>query len=137
MSPSCTGCGELSTVLASLGEKYKNNGDVVIATIDGAANKLEEIELSGYPTIILFPKNNKNGMDFDGDVTVEALARFIDSDGKDDGLLSKAAKADQSPENLNQQKRKGEETKKTSGMEEKKQEPVDNSGQSVSAFFRI
>ena len=137
MSPSCAGCGELSTALELLGEKYKNNGDVVIATMDGAANTLEEIELSGYPTIILFPKNNKNGVDFDGDVTVEALARFIDSEGKDDGLLSKATKADQSQESLKQQKKNGEETKKTSKMEEKKQEPVDNSEKSVSALFHI
>ena len=85
VSASCATCDKLSAILEKLGKAYKENAEVVIARMNAVANTLQEIEIEDFPTIILFPKGDKNEEDYEGNLTEEALARFIDSDGQDDG----------------------------------------------------
>lgn len=85
VAPWCGHCKQLTPIYEQLGEKYKENNDVLIAKMDATANELEDIKIQSFPTIKLFPKNSEEAIDYQGERTVEALARFIDSDGKDTG----------------------------------------------------
>jgi protein disulfide-isomerase A1 len=38
-------------IYEELGEKYRNNSDVVIAKIDSTVNELEDIKIQNVPTI--------------------------------------------------------------------------------------
>ena len=66
-----------------LGEKYEDNDDIVIAKMDSTGNELEDIKIQGFPTIKLFKKGTNEMIDYSGERTLEGMAKFIDSEGKD------------------------------------------------------
>ncbi|XP_074110930.1 protein disulfide-isomerase-like isoform X2 [Cotesia typhae] len=80
-APWCGHCKQLAPIYDELGEKYENNKKVVIAKLDATANELEDIDIKGYPTIILFKKGTNEAIRFEGNRTVEGMSKFIDSDG--------------------------------------------------------
>jgi len=84
-APWCGHCKQLAPTWDKLGEKYKDVSDIVIAKMDSTANELEDVKIHGFPTIKLFPKGSGAPVDYQGERTLEALTRFIDSRGKDDG----------------------------------------------------
>jgi len=47
----CGHCKQLKPIYEELGEKYRNNSDVVIAKIDSTVNELEDIKIQNVPTI--------------------------------------------------------------------------------------
>jgi thiol-disulfide isomerase/thioredoxin len=47
----CGHCKQLKPIYEELGEKYRNNSDVIIATMDATANELEDISFQHFPTI--------------------------------------------------------------------------------------
>lgn len=83
IAPWCGHCKQLTPIYEQLGEKYKENPDVVVAKMDATANELEDIKIQSFPTIKLFPKDSDEAIDFYGERTVEALSKFIDSEGKE------------------------------------------------------
>jgi protein disulfide-isomerase A1 len=88
IAPWCGHCKQLTPIYEQLGEKYKDNEDVVVAKMDATANELEDIKIQSFPTIKLFPKDSDEVIDYQGERTVEALSKFIDSNGKEAGRLS-------------------------------------------------
>ncbi|XP_057331493.1 protein disulfide-isomerase-like [Microplitis mediator] len=80
-APWCGHCKQLAPIYDELGEKYKNNKNVVIAKIDATANELESVDVKSYPTIILFKKKTNEAITFGGNRTLEDMSKFIDSDG--------------------------------------------------------
>ena len=86
----CGHCKQLTPIYEQLGEKYKDSDSVVIAKMDATANELEDIKIQSFPTIKLFPKNSEEVIDYNGARTVDALVKFIDSDGKDGGKAAAA-----------------------------------------------
>lgn len=85
VAPWCGHCKQLTPIYEQLGDKYKDNADVVIAKMDATANELEDIKIQSFPTIKLFPKGSDEIIDYQGERTVEGLSKFIDSNGKDAG----------------------------------------------------
>lgn len=85
VAPWCGHCKQLTPIYEQLGEKYKDSDSVLIAKMDATANELEDIKIQSFPTIKLFPKNSDEIVDYQGERTVDALTKFIDSDGKDSG----------------------------------------------------
>ncbi|KAK9070924.1 hypothetical protein SSX86_009492 [Deinandra increscens subsp. villosa] len=63
----------------SLAAAFKNEEDVVIANIDADNYKDfgEKYGVSGFPTIKFFPKNNKDGEDYDGGRDIDSFVTFI------------------------------------------------------------
>jgi protein disulfide-isomerase A1 len=47
----CGHCKELAPIIEELGEKYKDNKDVIIAKIDATVNEVENIRVPIFPTI--------------------------------------------------------------------------------------
>jgi len=85
VAPWCGHCKQLTPIYEELGEKYKDNPDVIVAKMDATTNELEDIKIQSYPTIKLFPKDSDEVIDYSGARTVEGLSKFIDSNGKEDG----------------------------------------------------
>lgn len=54
-APWCTHCQEMAAAWEELGERYKDHEDIIIAEMDATANELENISISGYPTLHYFP----------------------------------------------------------------------------------
>ncbi|UJR21095.1 hypothetical protein I4U23_024195 [Adineta vaga] len=87
IAPWCGHCKQLTPIYEQLGEKYKDNADIVIAKMDATANELEDIKIQSFPTIKLFPKDSDEVIDYQGERTLEALAKFVDSNGKEAGKI--------------------------------------------------
>ena len=92
----CGHCKQLTPIYEQLGEKYKDNADVIVAKMDATANELEDIKIQSFPTIKLFPKDSNEAIDFYGERTVEGLSKFIDSEGKEGAKV---------PEEVNRKKK--------------------------------
>jgi len=85
IAPWCGHCKQLTPIYEQLGEKFKDNADIVVAKIDSTANELEDIKIQSFPTIKLFPKGSDEPIDFQGERTLEALSKFIESNGQEAG----------------------------------------------------
>jgi len=94
VAPWCGHCKQLTPIYEQLGEKYKDNDEVVVAKMDATANELEDIKIQSFPTIKLFPKGSDEVIDYSGARTLEALAKFIDSNGKENGKAASPAGED-------------------------------------------
>ena len=52
---------------------------VVVAQLDAIANDVVGLEPAGYPTIILYPKGNKRGVEYDGSRDAHDIIQFVGS----------------------------------------------------------
>lgn len=76
-APWCGHCKKLAPVWDELGEFYKDNQDIVIAKFDATANEAEGVNVRGYPTLIWYPKDNKEGVNYEGDRDLESFKKFL------------------------------------------------------------
>jgi len=78
-APWCGHCKQLAPVYEQLGTELSSIPSVVVAKIDATANDINpNLGVRGFPTIKLFPANNKqNPIEYDGDRTKEDLTTFI------------------------------------------------------------
>jgi len=83
----CGHCKKLEPLWEELAEKYKEAKDVTIAKIDATKNELEHIRIRAFPTVKLFLKHVDHAKDYNGERTVDAMVRFIESNGMDGGAV--------------------------------------------------
>lgn len=96
-APWCGHCNNLAPVYESLATAFKNEDDVVIANVDADKNKDlgERYGVKGYPTIKFFPKDKKDGEEYEGGYDVDSFVTFVNDkcgtsrDGK--GQLTSSA----------------------------------------------
>ena len=50
---------------------------MVVAQMDAIANDVPGLEPEGFPTIIMYPKGNKRGVEYDGSRDSHDLVQFI------------------------------------------------------------
>lgn len=69
-APWCGHCKRLAPVYEKVAETFRNDPNCVVANVDAdeAANRplSEKYGISGFPTIKFFPKDNKDGEEYDG-----------------------------------------------------------------------
>lgn len=65
-APWCGHCKALAPTWDSLAESVKDIPDLVIAKFDATANEVAGLQISGYPTLKFYPKDNKDGVDYTG-----------------------------------------------------------------------
>ena len=77
-APWCGHCKSLAPIWKALARHYKASTDLVIATVNGDTNEIEDLELRAYPTLILYPKDNKQGITFEGQRRYGQLKKFLE-----------------------------------------------------------
>eukprot|EP00096_Caligus_rogercresseyi_P001530 TRINITY_DN124_c0_g1_i1.p1 TRINITY_DN124_c0_g1~~TRINITY_DN124_c0_g1_i1.p1 ORF type:complete len:492 (-),score=225.60 TRINITY_DN124_c0_g1_i1:564-2039(-) len=92
-APWCGHCKQLVPIWDELGNKFADKEDIVIAKMDSTANELEDIKISGFPTIKLFKKGDNEVVNYNGERTLEGFAKFLESDGVE-GAEAKSAGGD-------------------------------------------
>jgi len=78
-APWCGHCKHLAPTWEKLASVYKNENEVVIANID--AEKFGDVGsrygVSGFPTLKFFPKENKEGVAYEGGRELSDFVKFI------------------------------------------------------------
>jgi len=82
-APWCGHCKQLSPIFDQLGEKYKDSETIVIAKIDSTANELEHTKITSFPTLKFYRKGDNEVIDYNGERTLEGMAKFLDAGGVD------------------------------------------------------
>lgn len=76
-APWCGHCKALAPVWEELGTHFASNDNVVIAKFDATENEAEGVEVSSYPTLIFYPRDNKAGVPYDGGRELEPLKTWL------------------------------------------------------------
>uniref|UniRef100_A0A4W3K8Z0 Protein disulfide-isomerase n=1 Tax=Callorhinchus milii TaxID=7868 RepID=A0A4W3K8Z0_CALMI len=85
-APWCGHCKQLAPIWESLGEKYKENTNIVIAKMDSTVNEIESVKIHSFPTLKFFPAGtDRKIVDYSGERTLEGFSKFLDSGGADGG----------------------------------------------------
>lgn len=95
-APWCGHCKQLTPIYDQLGEKFADRAsEFVIAKMDSTVNELEDIKIQSFPTIKLFPKDSDEVIDYNGERTLDAMYKFVESHGKSAKSEEEADKADE------------------------------------------
>ncbi|XP_044152458.1 protein disulfide-isomerase [Bufo gargarizans] len=85
-APWCGHCKQLAPIWDQLGEKFKDQNDIVIAKMDSTANEIEAVKIHSFPTLKYFPAGpGKKVVDYSGERTLEGFSKFLTSGGQDGG----------------------------------------------------
>lgn len=78
-APWCGHCKSLASTYEKVATAFKLDEEVVIANVDADTHKDlgEKYGVSGFPTLKFFPKNNKDGEDYDGGRDLDDFVSFI------------------------------------------------------------
>lgn len=78
-APWCGHCKALAPVWDELAEHTAPINDLVIAKFDATANEVDGVSVRGYPTLRFYPKDNKNGVEYEGDRDLQAFKKYLSS----------------------------------------------------------
>jgi len=79
-APWCGHCKNLAPVFEALGEKFKDDANVVISKMDATANFVDSAYgVQGFPTLKFFPAGSNDVLDYEGDRTEEDFVEFINT----------------------------------------------------------
>lgn len=76
-APWCGHCKSLAPIWDELAEHVAGNEDLVIAKFDATANEAAGVSIRGYPTLKFYPKNNKAGIDYEGDRDLASFKKWL------------------------------------------------------------
>lgn len=93
-APWCGHCKALAPTWDDLAEQVKDIDDLIIAKFDATANEVAGLDIRGYPTLKYYPKNDKSGLDYNGERDVEDFKKFL----SENSSAYQAARQGQAPE---------------------------------------
>merc|ERR1712046_140560 len=81
-APWCGHCKEFAPVYEKIGQHYQGNDAVVIAKLDSEAHAVfaKMYKVTSYPTIKIFPKKEKKGIEFTGERKEGAVKDWIEKE---------------------------------------------------------
>ncbi|KAL1450902.1 hypothetical protein WDU94_003213 [Cyamophila willieti] len=85
-APWCGHCKQLIPIYDKLAEKFADRDDLLVAKMDATVNELEHTKITSFPTLKLYTKDENKVIDYNGERVLEAMAKFLESGGKDGGL---------------------------------------------------
>jgi len=77
----------LAPIWDELAEFYKDEKDLKISKMDYTLNEAEGVSVTGYPTLMFYPKHDKQGIKYDGSRDMESMKTWLESNS--DVLKSK------------------------------------------------
>ncbi|ODV84852.1 hypothetical protein CANARDRAFT_200175 [[Candida] arabinofermentans NRRL YB-2248] len=84
-APWCGHCKRLAPTYEELAAIYQNDTigkeKVVVAKLDHTANDVSNLDITGYPTLFLYPGDGSEKILYEGQRSLEALADFIKEKG--------------------------------------------------------
>jgi protein disulfide-isomerase A1 len=89
-APWCGHCKKLAPIYDELATKFKSDKNIIIAKMDSTANEVEEVTISGFPTLKFFPADSAEILDFDGGRDLDSMVKFIEANRKSTPNLSTA-----------------------------------------------
>ena len=91
-APWCGHCKKLAPIWDQLGDAFKTySKDITIAKMDSTVNEVDGVNVSGYPTLIYYGKDDKEGKKYEGERNLEALVKFVEESA---GLRPKEEESD-------------------------------------------
>lgn len=85
-APWCGHCKKLAPIYEKLAESLSSVDSLVIAKVDATENDIEGIPIEGFPTVLLFPSDNKETpIPYEGERTVPGFKKFL----KENAVASK------------------------------------------------
>jgi protein disulfide-isomerase A1 len=83
-APWCGHCKQLDPIYKKLAKRFEKVDSVVIAKMDGTENEHADVDVKGFPTIMLFPaEKDAKPISFDGgDRSLKALTKFLKKSAK-------------------------------------------------------
>ena len=93
-APWCGHCKKLAPIWDDLATHYKDSKDLVIGKFDATANEADGVEVRGYPTLIFYPKENKAGVNYEGERDLENFKKWLDENSSVLKAKGEAAKED-------------------------------------------
>jgi protein disulfide isomerase len=90
-APWCGHCKKLAPVWDSLAEAYAGVEDLVIAKFDSTTNEADGVEVQSYPTLKFYPKDNKEGVAYDGGRELEDIKKWLEENS---GALKSGSKTE-------------------------------------------
>ncbi|ODV58970.1 protein disulfide isomerase [Ascoidea rubescens DSM 1968] len=128
-APWCGHCKKLAPIFEELAGLYKNDAEssekVLIAELDATLNDVN-VEISGYPTLILYPANDKeNPIVYSKGRDLESFIQFIKESGSnkvDASLIENVEEEEEEEEVKEEVKEEAKEEKKEGKKEEVKEE---------------
>lgn len=58
-APWCGHCKKLKPIYTELSEKIKEEKEILLTMMDGSANEVDGITITGFPTLIFYKKGDK------------------------------------------------------------------------------
>ncbi|KAJ8334091.1 hypothetical protein SKAU_G00397300 [Synaphobranchus kaupii] len=85
-APWCGHCKQLAPIWDKLGEKYKDNSNIVVAKMDSTVNEIDAVKVHSFPTLKFFPAaDDRKVIDYNGERTLEGFTKFLESGGTEGG----------------------------------------------------
>merc|ERR1711871_948761 len=81
-APWCGHCKEFAPIYEKIAEQYAGSESVVVAKLDSEAHAVfaKMYKVTSYPTIKIFPKKDKKGIEYSGERTENDVKAWIDKE---------------------------------------------------------
>ena len=104
-APWCGHCKALAPKYIDLAKKLQGNDKLLIAEIDSTANEVDEVQITGFPTLKFWPAGKKDKpLDYNGDRSVEDMLKFLKEHATNSIKVSEEKKGEKKEEKKDEKK---------------------------------